>query len=331
MAGKKAKMLIGHKKQLEFLRKSIENRRISQALLFAGEDSLGKKKAAFEFLKILNCRAEGESLKDKPCNLCQNCKLIEEGRHPDLLFIKPENRVIQISKIREAQAALSLGRQMAEYRGVVIDNAHLLNSQAQGALLKTLEEPAKNTVFILITSKPFMLLETIRSRCEVLKFYPLPYNEMEKSFKAAYNKYKAEEITSALFVARGRPGIAIKALADSQYLLREKAMFAEIGKIIGSGIFEKFSFVKSFLDKNKDAESINEFLDALTLCLRDLMQKKLKVYSNYPLVSFKEEVIEKFSFEKISQAVEFIEKIKFLISVFNVNKRLALENLMLEI
>ena len=331
MAGKKAKMLIGHKKQLEFLRKSIENKRISQALLFVGEDSLGKKKAAFEFLKILNCQSKGKSLEEKPCNLCQNCKLIEEGRHPDLLFIEPENGVIQISKIRETQAALNLGRQMAEYRGVVIDNAHLLNSQAQSALLKTLEEPAKNTVFILITSKPFMLLETIRSRCEALKFYPLPYNEMEKSFKAAYNGYKAEEIASALFVARGRPGIAIKALADSQYLLREKAMFAEIGKIIGSSIFEKFSFVKSFLDKNKDTESITEFLDALTLCLRDLMQKKLKVYSNYPLVSFKEEVIEKFSFEKISQAVEFIEKIKFLISVFNVNKRLALENLMLKI
>jgi len=88
-------MLIGHQKIWQFLKKAIEMDKLSHAYLFFGEESLGKRKLAKEFIKLLNCQNS-----DKPCQTCHSCQDIEKEVHPDLILIEPKKKEIQIAQIR---------------------------------------------------------------------------------------------------------------------------------------------------------------------------------------------------------------------------------------
>jgi len=153
-------------KQWEYLQKLSENKRIPQAIIFAGPSSLGKRDMALKYIKS-----------------------IQDIDYPDLIIIEPEKKVIQIDQIRELQKRFSL---RSSFKACIIDRAETMNSQAQNCLLKTLEEPKGNTLIILITSKPESLLETIRSRCQILKFY-----SSEICFRGQENFKEIEKILLA--------------------------------------------------------------------------------------------------------------------------------------
>lgn len=131
--------------QWEYLQKLKDNNRVPQAMIFAGPSSLGKKDMALKFIKS-----------------------IENIEYPDLIIIEPEKKGISIDQIRELQKSFSL---KSSFKACIIDKAETMNTQAQNCLLKTLEEPKGNTLVILVSSKPESLLDTIRSRCQILKFY----------------------------------------------------------------------------------------------------------------------------------------------------------------
>lgn len=140
-------------KPLQFLKKAVELGRIPHALLFYGQDQEEKMSAALEFIKLVN---GPEAL---------------SGVRPDLVIIEPEEeKEIKISQIRELHAKLSLKSYSAPFKAAIINRAHCLNQEAQSAFLKLLEEPKGRTIFILITEYPEMLLPTILSRVERLRF-----------------------------------------------------------------------------------------------------------------------------------------------------------------
>ena len=160
-------MNIVHKQQWEFLTNGFSSGKLPQALLFSGEDGLGQKKLAFDFIKLLFCQQE-----NKPCLVCPSCLMVDKFSHPDFIFLTSQNKDIQIDQIRDLQSALSLKPCLASQKAVIIEGAHNLNIQAQNCFLKTLEEPKTKTTFVLISSWPDVLLSTIRSRCATIKFYP---------------------------------------------------------------------------------------------------------------------------------------------------------------
>ena len=155
-------MLIGHQKQWDFLKKKFESEKLSHAYLFVGEGQLGKKRLAKEFVKLINCLGLGQ----KPCGVCKNCKDIERENYPDVLMVnlKNDKQEIEISQIREALNFLSYKSYYGGYKIIVIENAEKMNQEAQGCLLKTLEEPKGKTIIILIASHHELLLPTIFSR-----------------------------------------------------------------------------------------------------------------------------------------------------------------------
>ena len=158
-------------KPLQFLKKAVELGRIPHALLFYGPAADEKMSAALEFVKMVN---GPEAL---------------EGVRPDLIVIEPEeDKEIKIFQIRALCAALSLKSYSAPFKAVIINQAHYLNQEAQSAFLKLLEEPRGSTIFILITEYPEMLLPTVLSRVERLRFYSssnfvLSQGEKEKTSK----------------------------------------------------------------------------------------------------------------------------------------------------
>ncbi len=201
---------VGHKKEKLFLEKLHKTSRLGGALAFLGKEGIGKKLLALEFSKSLLCQ-KGEVFGCDECSVCRKInKFIEQlslssdreelpkeffyfveteegkknfafliGGHPDLIMVVPDGSQIKIDQIRHLQEYLSL-KPLSKHRVVIIDDAHLMNVAAQNALLKTLEEPPPDTLFILVAKNEGQLLPTILSRCRVLQFKPLTKEEIDE-------------------------------------------------------------------------------------------------------------------------------------------------------
>ena len=156
----------------------IQTKKIPNALLFYGNESTGRKEAAFFFARGCNCLS-GEI---PACNQCLSCRKINSESHPDILTITPlkEKKVITISQIRELGRNIASKPNEARFRMVLITQADRMNVQAQNAMLKMLEEPPDRTCFILTASTPSHLLSTIGSRCRKIRFRPLTDKQIEQ-------------------------------------------------------------------------------------------------------------------------------------------------------
>lgn len=156
---------------ISFLKKAIENNSVAHAYLFVGIDGIGKSLAANTFAKTLNCEKEAQD----SCDKCASCRKIDGKNHPDILRITPDEtqRSIKINSIRTLGERISLRPYEARRKVYTIEDAHLMTEEAANALLKTLEEPPVNSIFILTTSNISRLFRTIVSRCQVVKFSPL--------------------------------------------------------------------------------------------------------------------------------------------------------------
>ncbi len=152
--------MTAHQKQWQFLKKSVELGKLPHALLFYGQQGLGKKALAIEFSKFL----------------------IKEISPPDFILIEPQGKEIQIAQIRNLIQKLCFKPYLADFKIAVINKAHLMTQESQNCFLKFLEEPTDKTYLILITEYPAMLVPTILSRVQKIRFFP------EKGFEIEDNK-----------------------------------------------------------------------------------------------------------------------------------------------
>ena len=167
--------LYGQDHVVRALRNAVVNQREGQAYLFSGPRGTGKTTTARILAKVLNCEnpVDGE-----PCCVCDSCKSVELGTSYDVLELDAasHNGVQEIRDIIDAAALTSPGR----HRVFILDEVHMLTRAAEAALLKTLEEPPEQVVFVLATTDPQKVSETIRSRVQHLQFHLLPMDELEK-------------------------------------------------------------------------------------------------------------------------------------------------------
>jgi DNA polymerase-3 subunit gamma/tau len=175
--------LYGQDHVVRALRNAVINGREGQAYLFSGPRGTGKTTTARILAKVLNC----ESPKDgEPCCECASCKAVEVGNSYDVLELDAasNNGVEEVRDLIKSAALASPGR----HRVFILDEAHMLTAGAEAALLKTLEEPPEHVVFVLATTDPQKISETIRSRVQHLQFHLLPVEELEK-----YVRYVVKE------------------------------------------------------------------------------------------------------------------------------------------
>ena len=144
----------------------IASGHLPQTLLFAGAVGCGKTRQAIEFFGSLNCLESPGAA----CGHCAVCCKLKNGVHPDLIAFEPPAGGRQIEALREVLEGIRLKPFEARYRLVLIEPAEALNKASANALLKALEEPPPATVFVLISHNPALLLPTIISRCQVLRF-----------------------------------------------------------------------------------------------------------------------------------------------------------------
>ncbi len=160
------KDISGHAHVVELLKTHSASGRVPHAFLFAGGAGLGKTRMAKEFFKALNCLETPGSA----CDKCGSCLKVMAGTHPDLTELNPESRWIKVDEVRGILSDVALKPFEARMKCIIIEPAEQLGNEGANALLKTLEEPPSSTVFILVSHRPKLLLPTIVSRCQLLRF-----------------------------------------------------------------------------------------------------------------------------------------------------------------
>jgi DNA polymerase-3 subunit delta' len=296
-------MLVGYLRQFEFLKKSFNKNSLAHALIFVGEENLGKKTLALEFIKFINCQKKD---KKEACEFCPSCETFKKGWYPDLLLIEDEG-VISINQIKEVSQFLS---EKSFYQGgiksVIIDHAEKMTNEAESALLKILEEPKGNTLIILITSFYHQILKTITSRCQKIYFSPLPSKVLEDFLKD--KKIPEEEKKELIFYSYGRMGRLINFLKNPDLLKKEKKILEEFLSLFNKDLYKRFEYVKNLNEKEIELDSL---IKTVIDYLRNLLIKK----ESYNLKEW--------------QILEALNEFQFEILFTNINKRLALENIFL--
>ncbi len=211
--------LRGQDRALEFLKKSIEANTVAQAYIFAGPKGTGRFTTALEFAKALNCdHAQGGDA----CDVCAPCARLGRKSHPDLIVVAPDQDglgEVKVDMVRKAQYLIHLTPYEMRKKVCIIDGSDKMNQEASNALLKTLEEPPADSVIILIVENVANLLVTVTSRCQLVRFFPLPLDELARLLVSDYHM----DETKARFIAHlasGRIGAARRFEGDD--LLRKK-------------------------------------------------------------------------------------------------------------
>lgn len=167
--------MVGQSAAVSVLREALKEGHLGHAYLFSGPRGCGKTSAARLVAKGLNCQNLGTD--GEPCGECEACSSIAQGEHLDVIEIDgASNR--GINEIRDLKSHVNLKPLIAPYKVYIIDEVHMLTEAAFNALLKTLEEPPANVVFLLATTEPHKVPVTIRSRCQHIPFHRISMADM---------------------------------------------------------------------------------------------------------------------------------------------------------
>ncbi len=225
----------------------LKTGRVPASLIFAGDEGIGKRQFALELAKAVLCQ---QPVDDEACDVCASCVRISKfpafptpddkhrdeykrlfwSEHPDVGTVVPYKNTILVDAVRNLVDESNFTPYEGKARFFLIDEADKLNSSndsAANALLKTLEEPASTTHLILLTDRPNFLLQTIRSRCQIIRFAPVAADEVEKYLaedSAVSKKVSPNDVKLLARISRGSIGKALSTNLNSYKQQREQML-----------------------------------------------------------------------------------------------------------
>lgn len=255
----KLEEVVGQEHIKKALKNAIELNKISHAYLFTGPRGTGKTSTARIFAKSLNCK-EGPTI--NPCGVCENCVDITNSTPMDVIEIDAASN----RKVEDAQNILEkvmYAPVNSRYKIYIIDEVHMLSTTAFNALLKTLEEPPKNVIFILATTEVHKVLDTIKSRCQRFDFKRITTDDIVKHLRYISDKEKINITDDALFtIAKNSAG----GMRDSIALLDQLSVLDgdeaistdDINNLLGRLSFDTLNSLADKIVNSKPQEAIEE-------------------------------------------------------------------------
>lgn len=320
--------IIGQEHIKEHLQGAIMSKMASHAYIISGEEGMGKKMIAKAFAQGLLCE-RGDS---EPCMTCHSCKQFLSNNHPDVKVIVPEkSHLISVEEVRKQIVYdVEIKPYSSEYKIYIVPDAQRMNEKGMNALLKTLEEPPKYAVILLLCTSSSLMLDTIVSRCVTLDIRPLKDSVVcDYLMKNVHvPDYKASVIAS---FARGNIGRALRLAQDEEFDELRKLAADILRDIKTMDPQEIKEATESILGLQTPPE---EFLDYLALWFRDVLMYKSTHKTNNLL--FKEDfrLVETMSnncgFTGIERVIQEISSAKDRLRV-NVNKESTIELVLMEI
>lgn len=260
------------------LQRMIDADRVPQTLLLSGPPQVGKRRLALTLAQGLNCEAET----GRPCGDCRACRRIDEGKHADVEIVSPggvcrvsdhdhsRSQTIGICAVRRLEMVGVTQPYEGRRQVFIIDPADALSEEASDAFLKTLEEPPESVVFVLVTSRPGLLSETVRSRCRLMALAPRSVEALTEWLQQERD-LPAVEAELVARLARGRIGWAEEALQDGDAGALRQAQTAEIRRLCSAGRAERFDYAATVAGRAGDPKNARRAVTQWTDWWRDLL------------------------------------------------------------
>ena len=316
----------GQDRAVERLGREFESERVHHAHLFAGPDGIGKASAARAWTYRALC-AQPEGIDG--CGRCPACLKLSNDNHPDFMWVAPDGASIRIDQAREIAAATRYRPNEGRWRVVVIEQCEKMGDAAANALLKTIEEPSGQTLFVLMTSHPNLLLPTIRSRCAMVRFGRLSIERTEEILRA--QGIPEQSVPTLARLSRGAPGHAMQLFADDAWQDRGEW----IGDLVRIAKGDAMAGLR-FAARAAEDRDRNVMLDRLSLwtgIVRDAMvlssTKRPDLVHNQDAHAGIEALARALSVPRAFAWMEALERARARVRG-NVNLRLIMDSLVLE-
>jgi len=320
------KDVLGHSRPIELLKRAIKNNKMAHSYLFLGNEGIGKKWVALQFAKTLNC-LEGGTEREDACDHCLSCKKIDNHLHPDVLVLEPEGQTIKADQVRQMQKDLAYRPYEGQYRVCILTAADRMAPNMSNILLKTLEEPPLHTLIILLANNAKLLLPTILSRCQAIRFNPLPIPLVSK-WLMDQKGIEEKEAHLLASLSEGSPGKSLEIQEEIRQIPREELLKGLLG--LKSLSIEKMESWSESLPSHR--EDLLLILEVAKTLLRDLVIVKTEkgntklIHSD--LMSDIEHMASNWSLSSLLNRMEVLHHTTLAIRA-HANTKLALEAMML--
>jgi DNA polymerase-3 subunit delta' len=327
----------GHSWAADMLQQHIAGGNMRHAYLFSGPDGVGRRTLALRFAQAVNCTqppAPGEA-----CGVCQACKQIERMQHTDLIVAESEadSSVLKVDQVRDLQHFLSLAPYEGKFRVALLLNFEEANANAQNALLKTLEEPNPRVLLLVTTNDPKNLLQTITSRCELLRLRPMKVDELAGILEKEED-LEPDQAKLIAHISGGRVGYAKRLTSDAELLERRKQWMDDLLMLLPAGTVERFRYsLELTRGKNKRKnrpqakEELSEGLVYWLSFWRDVLLESTDKGGRITNIDFSDEI------KKIARAADSGTAVKAVgglehtfIRMQSANLTLMLDNILLD-
>lgn len=318
--------ILGHERIVDVLMRSLRTGKTAHSYIFEGVSGCGRRKTAMTLIQALFCTV----LPDDACGGCPSCRKVAGGNHADIHFIEPlpDKRDISIDQLRAMQRELSLRPYEATRKACIIEPAERMNVYSANSLLKTLEEPPGDALIILLTENAGMLLPTVRSRCQLIRFSHLSPEHIQTLLERSGIDAGAASLAAPVSGGSMRQAIGL----DNEALVaRREAVLKALETVDIDRIATVFDASEE-LYVPKDRDATVETLDMMLSFFRDAVN----------LAAGSSEILNRNirpAIESISKRRSFSRNLELLNMIFetrravqrNANEKLALDTLLMNI
>ena len=311
-------ILTYQKEAIEIIDKAFATKHLAHAYIFEGQDGSGNMEAAQYFAAKMFC-----DVLDKPCSQCDNCLKIQNHIHSNIFLIEPIQNTIRKDQINSIIHEGHMSSVTNKERIYIIKDAHLMNRSSANTFLKTLEEPSDDNFFILLTDNLSSLLETIVSRCQIIRFKPINPKQVEALLTEKLSNSDYAYLLSELFAK------ADEALAFAN---THQALFDYIFKSFNDLALNKDLYVNYLFNKTLLAQenNIKIYLDSLIVFEKQLIRYLNAKTDCHFLTYLNKMNKEKLDLNKIIKAIEVINETNLKIES-HVNIDLAFANMCIKL